>query len=246
MNGPMRRIDLCGVPNFRDLGGYAAVDGRRVRWRRLFRSSHLGSLSAADQMLLAGLGVRSICDFRGEAESQARPSRLEGVTVRALPIEPSIAPRLRGLMAGGGTVTGAVAADLMRDTYRAYVRSHAERFRDLFQHLLASDAPTVFHCSAGKDRTGFAAALILTSLGVAREVIVEDYLLTNRYWRHNGADASGLPEEVSAVLAGVQADYLASAFAAIDEDFGGVDEFLSRGLGIGPAERLRLAAAYLE
>ena len=92
----------------------------------------------------------------------------------------------------------------MRDSYRGYVQHNTPRFRALFAHLLEDRAPLVIHCTAGKDRTGFACALILHALGVPDDVISEDYLLTNRFYRRDPAASSDLPDDVRQVLGTVQ------------------------------------------
>ena len=113
----------------------------------------------------------------------------------------------------------------MQETYRAFVNDNAAAFAALFEHLLASDAPLVFHCTAGKDRTGFAAALILLALGVPRPVVMQDYLLTNELLRMDSAPAYGIPPEVMQVLWRVQAEFLDAALHAVDTDHGGVDAY---------------------
>lgn len=104
----------------------------------------------------------------------------------------------------------------------------------------------MIHCTAGKDRTGFACALILHTLGVPDDVIAEDYLLTNRFYKRDPTAGSDLPEEVRQVLGSVQAPFLAAAFEAIGADYGNLENYLSRGIGLGPAERSALEARYLE
>jgi protein-tyrosine phosphatase len=104
----------------------------------------------------------------------------------------------------------------------------------------------VIHCTAGKDRTGFACALILHTLGVPDEVIAEDYLLTNQFYRRDPSVNSDLPDEVRQVLGTVQASFLAAAFETINACYGGLDPYLRDGLGIGPAERDALRELYLE
>jgi protein-tyrosine phosphatase len=116
----------------------------------------------------------------------------------------------------------------------------------LFSLLLEDRAPLVIHCTAGKDRTGFACALILHALGVADDVIAEDYLLTNRFYRRDPSASSDLPEEVKQVLASVQASFLAAAFEVIGADYGNLENYLSDGLGLGASERTKLQARYLE
>jgi protein-tyrosine phosphatase len=135
---------------------------------------------------------------------------------------------------------------VMRDSYRSYVQQNTPRFRDLFAHLVEDRAPLVIHCIAGKDRTGFACALILHTLGVPDEVISDDYLLTNRFYRRDPSASTDLPDEVKQVLSTVQASFLAAAFEAIVADYGNLESYLRDGLGIGAAEREELEARYLE
>jgi protein-tyrosine phosphatase len=104
----------------------------------------------------------------------------------------------------------------------------------------------VIHCTAGKDRTGFACALILHTLGVSDDVIAEDYLLTNRYYRRDPANGSELPDDVKNVLGTVQTSFLGTAFAAIDADYGDLETYFRDGLGLGHAERASLEARYLQ
>jgi protein-tyrosine phosphatase len=134
----------------------------------------------------------------------------------------------------------------MRDSYRNYVRNNTQNFRTLFAHLLEDRAPLVIHCTAGKDRTGFACALILHALGVPGDLIAEDYLLTNRFYRRDPGASSDLPEQVRQALASVEASFLAAAFETINADYGSLEAYFSDGLGLGMPERARLEAAYLE
>ncbi len=134
----------------------------------------------------------------------------------------------------------------MRNSYRNYVKQNTPRYRSLFAHLLEDPAPLVIHCTAGKDRTGFACALILHALGVAEDVIAEDYLLTNRYYRRDPSSSSDLPEEVKQVLGSVDASFLAAAFDAIRDEYGDLDSYFRNGLGLGAGERAELEARYLE
>ena len=133
------------------------------------------------------------------------------MTLHALPIEPTVVQRMKDLLVAGRALTPQQTVALMQETYRAFVNDNAAAFAALFEHLLASDAPLVFHCTAGKDRTGFAAALILLALGVPRPVVMQDYLLTNELLRMDSAPAYGIPPEVMQVLWRVQAEFLDAA-----------------------------------
>jgi protein-tyrosine phosphatase len=243
---PARHLNLSGASNFRDLGGYAGQDGRLVRWRKLFRSNHLGHLTSADIAVLRQLGVRSAFDFRGKDERVEALCGLEDIETHSLPVEPTVVAALRAIHASGRLSTADDALEVMRDSYRGYVAHNTPRFRALFSHLLQDRAPLVIHCTAGKDRTGFACALILHTLGVSDDVIAQDYLLTNQFYRRDPPVSSDLPDEVRQVLGTVQASFLAAAFQTIDAGYGSLDNYLRDGLGIGPAEREALRELYLE
>ena len=246
---PSRHLPLTGASNFRDLGGYAGHGGRTVRWRRLFRSDHLATLTAQDHALLADLGLSRVCDFRGVTERAELACSLPEATVHSLAIEPVVVQGMKHLIEAGHRVTAQDTVGLMQQTYRAFVHDNSPRFAELFHHLLDNDAPLVFHCTAGKDRTGFAAALILQALGVARPVVMRDYLLSNEYFRLPATannDASTLPKDALAVLWGVREGFLEAAFHAVDADYGDVSQYLTRALGVDNTARQRLRELYLD
>jgi protein-tyrosine phosphatase len=243
---PARHLNLAGASNFRDLGGYRASDGRRVRWRQLFRSNHLGNVTDGDVVILRGLGLKNAFDFRGTEERATAVCALTEIAVHSLPIEPTVVAALRARLAGGVALSTVDAVDVMRDSYRNYVSQNTPRFRALFAHLLEDRAPLVIHCSAGKDRTGFACALILQALGVPDEVIAEDYLLTNRFYRREPSAGSDLPDDVRQVLGSVETSFLAAAYDAVGADYGDLETYFRDGLGLGARERATLQASYLE
>jgi protein-tyrosine phosphatase len=243
---PARHLNLAGASNFRDLGGYAASDGRRVRWRQLFRSNHLGHVTSADIEILRRLGLKNAFDFRGTEERVAALCALSEIAVHSLPIEPTVVAALRARLADGIALSSTDAVDVMRDSYRNYVHQNTPSFRALFGHLIEDRAPLVIHCTAGKDRTGFACALILQALGVPDEVIAQDYLLTNRFYRRDASASSDLPDDVRQVLGSVETSFLAAAYEAIAADYGDLESYFSDGLGVGARERERLQARYLE
>ena len=221
-------------------------DGRAVRWRQIFRSNHLGHLTGADIEVVRGLGLKSAFDFRGTEERAAAICALEEIAVHSLPIEPTVVAELRALSAAGTPLSSTEATDVMRGSYRNYVRHNTPRFRALFAHLLEDKAPLVIHCTAGKDRTGFACALILHALGVPDDVIAQDYLLTNRFYRRDPSSGTDLPEDVRRVLASVEASFLAAAFDVVRGDYGDLEGYFRQGLGVGPRERTALQGCYLE
>jgi protein-tyrosine phosphatase len=242
-----RHLNLAGASNFRDLGGYPARGGKHTRWRQLFRSNHLGHLTDDDIVVLRDLGLKSAFDLRGAEERLPTLCRHDGITVHSLPIEPVTMAVLRDLIATGEPVGSEETAEIMRDSYRNYVRHNTASYKTLFAHLLDDTAPLVIHCTAGKDRTGFAAALILKALGVADEVVVEDYMLTNRFYRRAEAGlSSDLPDGVRAVLGTVEASFLLAALDTVRSDYGDLEAYFEAGLGLGSRERAVLERRYLE
>jgi protein-tyrosine phosphatase len=243
-----REIRLTGASNFRDIGGYRTADGRTVRRGLVFRSANLGTLAGDDHAILSAIRLRTICDFRGDEECAGAPTPLEHIAAPALhrlTIHPRLGASLRDLVQTG-QATGVAAGDLMRQVYRAYAVEFAEVYRRLFQLMLDErNLPLLFHCSAGKDRTGFGAALLLKALGVPDETILEDYLLTNRLWRGSGHLAD-LPDHIRAVVAAVHPDYLAAAFGAIETELGGMPAFMEEKLGLDAAAVTRLRDVLLD
>jgi protein-tyrosine phosphatase len=242
---PDRHFNLQGASNFRDLGGYHTTDGRLVRWRQIFRSNHLGHLTDADMAIVRALKLRSAFDFRGLEERAAAICGVAEIEVHSLPIEPTVVTALRARLAAG-SLCADDARDIMRESYRDYVRGNTQRFRTLFGHLLDDRAPLVIHCTAGKDRTGFACALVLHALGVPDDVIEADYLLTNRFYRRDTSSASDLPDEVRQAIGSVEASFLAAAYEAIRADYGDLEGYLRDGLALDDRARAALKARYLQ
>jgi protein-tyrosine phosphatase len=240
-----RHLNLEGASNFRDLGGYAANDGRTVRWRQLFRSNHLGHLTDDDVNVVRGLGVKSAFDFRGVHERATAACLLQEIKVHSLPIEPTVVAALRARLQAR-SLSSADALEIMRESYRGYVRLNTHSFRELFASLLEDRAPLVIHCTAGKDRTGFAVALLLHALGVSQRVISEDYLLTNRFYRRDPNSAPDLPPDVRQAIGSVEASFLAAGFEAVNAQYGDLESYFRDGLGLGVPERTELKARYLQ
>jgi protein-tyrosine phosphatase len=246
MQTPQRSLQLSGATNFLDLGGYAGQGGQSVRWRKLFRSDHLADLTPEDLLTIDRLGVARVFDFRGKTERLAQACVIPGAVVHSLAIEPTVVQGLKTLIDAGHLVTVDNTVGLMQQTYRDFVLDNSPRFAQFFGHLLADGAPLVFHCTAGKDRTGSAAALLLEALGVPRAVILQDYLLTNDFYQMPKANPAGLPQEVMNVLWRVQANFLEAAFEVVEADFGSIPRYLKEALGVDAQAQERLAALYLQ
>ena len=238
-----RHLNLEGASNFRDLGGYPTADGRTLRWRQLFRSNHLGHLTDADVTVVRGLGVQTAFDFRGSDERKAAACVIDEINVHSLPIEPTVVAALRAKLQARALLS-ADALEIMRESYRGYVRTNTHSFREMFAHLVNANAPSVIHCTAGKDRTGFAVALILNALGVPSQVISEDYLLTNRYYRRDPNSAPDLPPDVRQAIGSVDSSFLAAGFEAVNAQYGDLESYFRDGLGLGAQELDELKQRY--
>ena len=173
---PRRNVDLDGVFNFRDLGGYPTEDGRSLRWRTLFRADGLGRLTADDLERLRPIALKTVVDLRraGEIDERGRfPFESYPVAFHHLPVIDTTWDRE---LARSENLP---ATEFLHRAYTAMLAEGAPRFAAAFRVLAHADAlPAVFHCAAGKDRTGLLAALVLGSLGVAAHDIVADYALT--------------------------------------------------------------------
>ncbi len=246
--GLPRVIALEGCSNLRDLGGYRTADGRRVRMGRVFRSGSLANMTDADLARFGALGIRTVCDLRGVGESARAPSRLPGADapeVVPLPIEPRVGASLRDLLRRE-EATGEDTYALLQAAYAAYAGEHLHRYRALFVRLLDGPLPLLFHCSAGKDRTGFGAALLLTALGVPRETVMADYLATNRIWRREHALPPETPDAVRDTLLAAHRPLLDGALDQAIKGYGSVDRLLEAGLGLDAARLQALRGAMLE
>ena len=236
-----RRVPLKGAVNFRDLGGYRTTDGRMTRWGRVFRSDGLHTLTAEDRETFNQLGLRVLYDLRLDNERIAHPN--------LLPADADL--RSVGLVISGGTEADGGLPALERlvqgehfvlGTYRDMLREAAPVFGALLTGLTEPGGlPAVFHCVFGKDRTGLAAALLLTALGVSLEDVLDDYELTGRYQtKEDVADAlarlegAGLAPETAAALFGSPRWIMETALSEIEESHGSITGFL-----LGPAQMSR-------
>jgi len=243
-----RRIRLAGCTNLRDLGGYRGHGGRRVRFGQVYRASSLASLTEEDLLAFGALGLRSIIDLRGVQESARMPSRLPEPSpeIVALPVEPTVGASLRDILATG-RATGEDVLTLLGQAYAAYASEKLPLFRELLM-LVADPArrPLAFHCTAGKDRTGFGTALLLMALGVSRDEILADYLATNRFWRREHALPEGTPPAAAEALNRAHQPLLERALEIAMTGYRDEADFLDRALGFDEARLNLLRDALLE
>lgn len=222
-----RRVGLTGARNFRDLGGYPTAHGSPVRWATVYRSDALADLTDEDLVTLADIGVDTIFDLRRDEECERYPGRLSCVRLR-LPsrrisdTDPAILQ------------TAADGEQWLFEDYVGMLANAGPFFGRLFSELAEPGCgPTVFHCTAGKDRTGLTAALLLTALGVDRSVVLDDYELTNEF-----KPAALVPEVVDLFVGeGIGRDAahsilgaprwaMAEALEVLDGMHGGIDAYL--------------------
>ena len=255
-----RRLPFSGARNFRDLGGYQTLDGKFVRWGLLYRSDSLHKLTKADLKRLSDLGLEWIVDFRSPREKEEWPDRLPaGIAARIVEI-PIIdtSTQLYQQSSRDEIVKNLKTVDPVRYLTETNIQlatrftTEMRRFLDIL--LSSNGRPTLFHCTAGKDRTGFAAAITLRILGVPHAVVMQDYLLTNQYFyaahRRNLLLLRLLKgKQVADVVSGmIKADssYLSAAFLAIDQNHGSFDHYVHEALGLAIQDVDRLKSLYLE
>jgi protein-tyrosine phosphatase len=254
-----RKVALEGSPNFRDLGGYKTVEGRHIKWGKIYRSGKLSALTEADVHYFNRLGVSLVCDFRLDFERHSEPAWLggEGAPVRAaLPVSPGSSDSFAKGMSDG-IIEVYDSSDLMKDMNRDFVINQTSQYARMFQLMLEGNHPILIHCASGKDRTGFGAAVILDVLGVDEETIVEDYLLTNQYLSvekemarlsNKFVDSRGfvVPDEVLHPMIEIRPEYIKACFEEIERRYESKRHFHEEALGLDETTIERLKAIYLE
>ncbi|MCX5592286.1 tyrosine-protein phosphatase [Alcaligenes endophyticus] len=243
---PTQACPLLGASNFRDIGGYSTEHGP-VMTGRVFRSDQIAELQAPDLAYLQELGVSHALDFRGAHERKRSPYQYEFLRHDLLSIEPTIVQDLGSIMqAEHGQLTAAQARLVMQKTYVEFVQNHSAQFARVFDQLLNTEQAVLMHCTAGKDRTGFAVALVHSALGVAPDDIMHDYMLSQKYFkRPNLDDNRGLSDEVLDVVWGVEPAFLNAAFTQITQQYGSTQQYLQQALGLDTARQEQLLARYI-
>lgn len=248
------------IANFRDLGGHTTRDGRTLRKGRLFRSGHLAHASDDDIADLARLGIETIFDFRsdGDIEIDGRDRLPDEVAHVRLPMpDPAVGDDLRAKLREGDAdqmqaVFGNGGAEaMMKRSAAGLVRERVEPYSEFIQKLAESDAlPALFHCSAGKDRAGWAGSLVLLTLGVDEAQVIEQYLLSNREIEQILARLETQREaewgDLLRPLIEVRQEYIVASFEAVQDGWGSFDRYLRAGLGLSEQARAALCDALLE
>lgn len=254
-----RVLPLEGINNFRDYGGYASADGSRVKTGLLWRSAQHGEASGSDLAAVDALGLATVIDLRGPSERDDKPCRRpQGFAAQVFTYPEETAGLALHTEAADGIVTAAEARSAMLGLYQgiAYRPNLVPMLRLYLLVLQRGEGPNLVHCVAGKDRTGFAVALMQHLLGVHADDIMHDYLLTNSANKLEQRLAAGafrelpryaqLGEAAVRALWGVEEAYLAAALSAIEASHGTLDAYLEAVLGVDQGMRESLRALYLE
>ena len=250
-----RKLSMDGSYNTRELGGYKTADGKSVNWGVLFRSDKLSDISLEDQKYLKNLGIQRIVDFRSKAEKTEDPDKIpEGVAYIEMPIEVDGAMRTKIEAILKGEINRNVK-DFLIEANEEFIKNYSHIYSKFLKDLAKEQKPTMFHCTAGKDRAGFAAAITLIAIGVSKEDAINDYMKTNEY------TAKRIDEMISKIelmslyqtdgellrpLLGVEREYLEAAFKAAENEYGSIENYIRSGLNISEKEIQQLRSFLLE
>ena len=264
----IRHLPLEGTPNFRDLGGYETTDGHFTRWGLIYRSGVLTYLTPADYTYLAQAGIRVVCDFRTHDENEAAPEKwIPGAAVEhvSLPIgsekgkdgNATVQNSVQSMVAGNPSAEQLRAS--MTKTYGSFAFTSPQQFAAVFTQLETDNLPLLYHCSAGKDRTGVFSAFLLLTLGVPERTVLEDYALTNKYLLDqpqspgvqklltatgNNSMASLNPEQRNVLMA-ADPEYLKSTLRSIEAKYGSFDNYRRQELHVSDSQAAILRSKLL-
>lgn len=256
-----RLLNFEGVSNFRDLGGYTTDTGKTVKWGKLYRAANFAETSRADQQVLERLHLHALVDFRSSAEKEEEPNQLPkkpGYLIVEIPTmdggDNSVSEEIMARFESGNFSDFDPDA-FMVEANRQFATTFTPQFREFIGVVQqAKGEPVVWHCSAGKDRTGFAAAILLRILGVPEDVVMQDYILSREYALAarqkeltlvrilKGEEAADKLQ----ILLGVEEPWLQAAFDTIDETYGSFDNYVSEALGLSDEDVTALRAELLE
>ena len=225
-NEHVRVLPLEGGFNFRDLGGYKTTSGKSVKWRKVFRSEEMNDLTQTDLDYLNNIPLRTVVDFRSEKEISESPDKRPASVIESFELK--INPGNYSSLSDISKLTGESGEEFMKEIYRQVVIDPAiiSCYKEFFS-LLQNEKklPLLFHCTAGKDRTGMGAALFLASLGVDEKTIFEDYMLSNKQLENKYKSLIDSIPQLKALLE-VRPQYLQAGFEQIVKEYGSVERYL--------------------
>ena len=260
---PGLSLGIASIPNLRDMGGYKTASGATIARGLLYRSNQLLNISSEDMLLLAQLNLKSDFDLRTEKERGDYPDELpasvNNVWLDVLADDPNSGPAnlielLRDPLKANEELGDGKVEDLFMLAYCQFIslESAKSAFRELFLSLGDKNKlPALFHCTTGKDRTGWAAAAFLTLMGVPMDVVIEDYMRSNEYILpmyttliQQFVDGGGVRSIPEAIL-GVKEEYLRAAFDEMQSKYGSIENYFSKALGITTTQQIAIKNLYL-
>ena len=261
---PGQSLGIVSIPNLRDMGGYKTTNGATVAKGLVYRSNQLYNISASDMLLLAELNLKNDFDLRTATERNAKPDELpvgvNNVWLDVMAGNPASGPAnlielLSDPKKANDDLGDGKVEDMFKTAYRQFISlpSAQKAFRELFLSLGdKNQLPALFHCTTGKDRTGWAAAALLTLLGVPMETVKKDYLRSNEYILPMYENlikqfvAAGGSPSIPAATLGVKEEYLNAAFDEMHTKYGSIKNYFSEGLGITVDQQTALRNLYLK
>ena len=242
-----KHVKLEGTNNFRDVGGITTLNGKHLKMGRIYRSDKLSELTESDLNKLGILEIKNVNDLRTQPEVDEEPDNLpknSGITYNHLAVgsdslmgisEEEMIKKLKKFKPEQ-------SEEFMIDATANFATDYRDSYKKLYDQLNNDKTPLVFHCSAGKDRTGVATALLLDVLGVDKETIYDDYLMSN-YYRYQGneqklekAAVYGIDHKILRPFMDVREKYLDAAYDKIETDYGSVENYFKKGLGFTEAD----------
>lgn len=247
-----RNINIHGIQNFRDLGGYKSSEtGREVRWGMIYRSAQIDSIPPCSRQELANIGIRTIIDLRSEEECHNSP-QLNDERFKVLHI-PILSGNVESILQGiqKRKIETDTVYKLIEQINRDLVTNYRPEFKQIFTYLLdPAHYPAVIHCTSGKGRTGVVSALLLAALGVNEDIIMKDYRLSNDYFNIPKASkyAYNLPtnsQEAITTIYSAKEDFLNAAKEQIEMEYGDIQTYLKKGIGLSAEEIEQLRSILL-
>lgn len=263
----LRVLPLEGGRNFRDLGGYQTEDGKTVKWGEVYRSGVMAGLTSADYDYLSSIGIKVVCDLRTAQERAAEPTSWQQFGAQeylSFPDPEGAEQSSFMTVFRDPDVTPEKVSEAMAAGYAQIAHEQVPAYREMFDRLAAGDLPLAFNCSAGKDRTGIGAALILTALGVPRDTVVQDYALSEKVVDYMadyqkaaaGSDAAAednpyaflasVPPELLAPLMRSDPRYIEAALSGLEQQYGSIDVFLRDEVEVSDEELASIRGRLLE